>query len=187
MNPNYRNRRNQLIREAEGYLDLIMVFDDRWPLDIENKIAMSDRALELLCQITPDMGMKSHVYYLRGQALRLSNRFDLAITNLKRSLDINSQNIHGLLALGWCYKRIGQLSLAIEALEAALEINCENAVVHYNLACYWALANQPNLSVFHLSAALDLNQNLRDHISDEPDFDLIRHRAEFMAAANVIA
>jgi tetratricopeptide (TPR) repeat protein len=133
------------------------------------------------------MGMKSHVFYLRGQALRLSDRFDLAIINLKRSLEINSQNIHGLMALGWSYKRIGQLSLAIEALEAALEVNCENAVVHYNLACYWALANQPNLSVFHLSAALDLNPGLRNHISNEADFDLIRHRSEFMAAAKVIA
>ena len=44
------------------------------------------------------------------------------------------------MALGWCFKRVGQLDEAIGALEHAIAVDPSEAVLHYNLACYWSLA-----------------------------------------------
>ena len=91
-----------------------------------------------------------------------------------------------LLALGWCYKRTGQLAKAIEALERAVKIDSSEAILHYNLACYWSLARNRTLALRYLSQALEIDANFRDMISDEPDFNPLRHDPEFIALTSVI-
>jgi tetratricopeptide (TPR) repeat protein len=182
-----RIRRKLWVQQAEGYLDLIMAFDDRWPLDQTLRVRLADAAIERLDFIAHELKVQSHDLYLRGQAFRLSGRYDQAIQCLNRSLEMNSDNVPGYLALGWCYKRTGNLDLAIDALESALQIDGEGSIIHYNLACYWSLLNQATLAVFHLTAALDLNPDLRELIAKEPDFDPIRRHPEFMAATNLVA
>jgi tetratricopeptide (TPR) repeat protein len=133
------------------------------------------------------MKVQSHDLYLRGQAFRLSARYEQAIQCLSQSLEQNSDNVPAYLALGWCFKRTGHLDLAIEALESALELDGEGSIIHYNLACYWSLSNQPHLASFHLTAALDLNPEFRELIANEPDFDPIRNHPDFLAATKVVA
>jgi hypothetical protein len=45
MNNVERVRRKQIIREAEGYLELISLFEDRWQLDPELRVRLADRAI----------------------------------------------------------------------------------------------------------------------------------------------
>ena len=187
MRSNDRTRRKKWLRQAEGYLDLIMAFDDRWPLSEVERTKLADAAIERLDSIAHEMKIQSHDLYLRGQAFRLSGRYAQAISCLTQSLSLNSDNVPGYLALGWCHKRTGQLDLAIDALESALVIDGEGSIVHYNLACYWSLSNQPHLATFHLTAALDLNPDFRELIAQEPDFDPIRTHPEFIAATKVVA
>ena len=141
---NQRIRRKQLLREAEGYLDLATAFGDRWPLPSHLRDGMAQRALDALEGLRSCGGCKGIVAYLQGQALRLMERHREAINALERSAELDPSNIHIWLALGWCYKRTGRLDLAIQSLEEAMSIDANQAIVYYNLACYWSLANVPN-------------------------------------------
>ena len=121
-----------------------------------------------------------------GEALRELGRYEEALLPLERSLDLLPDDVRVLLALGWCYKRTGQLAKAIEMLERAVKIDSGEAILHYNLACYWSLARNRTLALRHLQLALEIDANFRDMVSDEPDFDPIRHDAEFIVLTSVI-
>ena len=185
--PNYhRTRRQQLLAEAEGYLELISVLADRWPPPVEVRNRIVERALDVLSQITDTAGDRAFSLYLQGQALRTLERYDDAIRPLKESADASGNNIHVWLALGWCYKRINRLDLAIESLNEALAVDSSEAILHYNLACYWSLARNVDQVIYYLSMAFDIDSNYRDLIVDECDFDPVRSDPEFQSLISVV-
>jgi tetratricopeptide (TPR) repeat protein len=106
-------------------------------------------------------------------------RYEDALLPLERSAALIPDDIHVFLALGWCYKRTGQLAKAIDALQRAVAVDPGEGILHYNLACYWSLARNRTLALRHLTRALDLDSNYRDLIADEPDFNALRHDPEF--------
>ena len=181
-----RLKREQLITQAEGYLDLILACGEILTLDERLQTELADKALECLSQLDETPGRRAHVLYLKGQAHRLCERYDAAIEMLEASLEYDSNNVHIYLSLGWCYKRVGNLTAAITALEDALDVEPNSGIVNYNLACYWALANNPNTAVKFLSRAFDLDHRYRDLIADESDFDKIRNHPAFLAVTTVI-
>ena len=181
-----RVKRKQLIRSAEGYLDLIMVFDDRWSLNMDLRRRMVQRAMECLEQIKKPMGHKPYILFLKGQAHRAIGEYSKAINYLQQSSRLDPDNIHTFLALAWCYKRINRIDLAIEAMETAIQIDSGCAIACYNLACYWALAGNVTNAVTNLEKAFDLNPDYRDFVQIESDFYKIRNEAEFQAATSVI-
>ena len=176
-----RAQRRQLMRRAEGYLDLIMVFDDRWPLDLEYRVSMAESAIDCLTRIENPKGHLGYVLFLKGQACRACERHEQALDYLKQSVELEPGNIHSYLALAWCHKRLKRIDLAIEAMQAAIELDDTSAIAHYNLACYWSLACHTNNALHHLSRALDLNPDYRDNIPSETDFDNIRTNPDFRA------
>ena len=181
-----RVQRRQLIQAAEGYLDLIMAFDDRWPLELEQREILAQHALESLNQIKTPLGHKPYILFLKGQASRACNDYRKAVHYLQQSAQLDPDNIHTFLALGWCYKRMDRTDLAIEAMETAIQIDGESGIAHYNLACYWALAGQVKMAVLHLSNAFDLNPEYRDYVDNESDFDAIREDPEFLSSLDMI-
>lgn len=181
-----RLRRQQILREAEGYLDLITVFGDRMPCRPDARDRLAQRVLDTLDRIQNPGGFKGHVLFLKGQALRAMEHFVEAVPPLREAAEIEPQNIHIRLALAWCYKRCRRLDLAIQSLEEALETDAGYAILHYNLACYWSLAGNVKLAVAYLSQAFDLEPDYRDHIGREPDFNSIRNHPHFLALTAVI-
>ncbi len=181
-----RIRRQQILREAEGYLDLIGVFGERMPCRPDARDQLVRRVLKTLDRVDNPGGLKAHVLYLRGQALRSMENYLDAIPLLREAAEIEPQNIHIRLALGWCYKRCRRLDLAIQSLEDALESDASQAIVHYNLACYWSLAGNVKLAVAYLAQAFDLDSEYRDLVGTETDFDPIRSHPHFQALASVI-
>jgi tetratricopeptide (TPR) repeat protein len=182
-------RRKQALLEAEGYLDLIMVFADQWPPTAERRDILAQRALDILASYEDteeDMEVYGEVMYLKGQALRAIERYEEALLPLQQSADACPTNIHIWLALGWCYKRCGRIDLAIEALEEGWAVDDGEAIFPYNLACYWALADNVQIALDYLSQALDMDPNFRDVVDDEADFDAIRNHPEFQALVSVI-
>ena len=159
------------IEEAEGYIDLGM---------LEHAL----RALERRGSLVHANG---RACYMLGEALRELSRYEEALGPLERSADLIPDDIHVWLALGWCYKRTGQIGKAIEALERALLVDSSEAILHYNLACYWSLVRNHPTAIQYLSRALEINVNFRDLVADEPDFDSIRNDAEFVALTSVVA
>jgi tetratricopeptide (TPR) repeat protein len=181
-----RIRRKRAFREAEGYLDLATVFEDRWPLSPAVRNRLAERTLEVLGALGDSADHSSRALFLRGQALLLMEQFQEATVPLKAATEIEPENVHTWLALGWCYKRLGRLDLAIQSLEEALAVEPDLAIVHYNLACYWSLAKNSKLAVNYLANAFDLDPHYRDKVSREPDFDNIRSHPHFLALTTVI-
>jgi len=181
-----RIRRQQLQREVEGYLDLLTVFADRWEPSPKNRDRLAQRALNQIDNLERAGGKHAHVLYLRGQALSAMERYAAAISPLREAAELEPDNLHIWLALGWCHKRTNRLDLAIQALEEALAVDSSQAIIHYNLACYWSLANNPKLAVAYLGRAFDLDSDYRELVSGETDFDAIRNHTEFQAIMSVI-
>jgi tetratricopeptide (TPR) repeat protein len=180
-----RVRRKKHIRNAEGYLDLIMVFDDRWPLAQNLREQLADKAINTLVKVTNPQGFKPYILFLKGQAHRAAGRHVQAINYLEQSLRLDEDNVHTLLALAWCYKRVDNLNAAIEVVATATSIDPESAICHYNLACYYALDQEVEKSTWHLITALDLKPEFRGNVGDESDFDLIRDDPGFQSAINI--
>lgn len=183
LSPNHLDRvqRRQLMRQAEGYLDLIMVFDDRWPLDLSLRIGMADRSIECLDQIESPRGHLAYILFLKGQACRASERYEEAIGFLQQANELNPEYLHSFLALAWCQKRVDRIDLAIESMQSAIELDEGSAIAHFNLACYRAITGDVEKAIESLSTALELNPDYRENIADEDDFDSIRNKDPFIA------
>ncbi|MCA9268735.1 MAG: tetratricopeptide repeat protein [Planctomycetales bacterium] len=186
MSRSLRTRRQQLLREAEGYLDLATVFGDRWGLKTELRDLLAQRALDQLRAARALGGATFESLYLQGEALRTMERWDEAIEPLEAALAADHLAMHVRLALAWCYKRLGKLTKAIEALEEAVAADPSEAILHYNLACYWSLAGNVRMAVRSLTEAFDIDPEYRDRVADETDFDPIRQHPAFLALTSVI-
>ena len=162
MSTNQRIRRLQMVRHAEGYLEL----------------GLPEQAIDALDRLD-SQGVDSHVLYLRGEALRTLKRYTEAIVPLTEAAELEPDNFQIWLALGWCYKRTHQLRQAIHSLESALEVDPSEAIIHYNLACYWSLANNKARALEYLGHALQLDPDYRELVHREHDFDTIRDDPEF--------
>ena len=178
-------RRQKKMRAAEGLLDLIMVFADRWLPTAANRDRVARRALAVLADFQPGDRHYGHVQYLRGQAYRAMEQFAAAIRPLEDAAAAED-NIHTYLALGWCYKRVERLDLAIEALERALEQAPCEAIIHYTLACYWALVGNKDRAIDYLAQSFEIDPDYRDLVANESDFDGIRDDPDFRMATSVI-
>lgn len=181
-----RIRRKQILREAEGYLDLVMALGDQYPLTPAIRDRVAQRSLNALDRLGRHHARRSHELYLRGQAFQLMERYPDAIESLEDAAAAEPENIHVWLALGWCHKRNNRLDLAIQSLEEALSVDSSEAIIHYNLACYWSLAENVKLSLSYLANAFDIDPNYRDLVADERDFDPIRSDPDFQALTAVI-
>ena len=124
--------------------------------------------------------------YLQGLAYRAMERHHEAIPPLRESADADPEDTHALLALAWCYKRIGRLNLAIQALQEALAVGENQAIVHYNLACYWSLAGSAEIALDHLATSLQIDPKYRELAEEERDFDAIREHPGFRELTSVI-
>jgi Flp pilus assembly protein TadD len=164
-----RIRRQQLVQQAEGYLEL----------------GMARHALEVLERCGDRETLPEYALYLQGECLRSLGRFREALDPLSRAAQANPDDVHVWLALGWCHKRNGRLDLAIESLEEALSVAADDSLVNYNLACYWALAGKARQAVAYLTRAFDLKDDFRSLVADESDFDPIRDDPAFQALVRV--
>ena len=84
-----RVQRKQLIREAEGYLELMTLFDGSWPLDIATKQTFAKRALQALEQVKRPLGHKPHLLFLKGQICRVVEEYARAVNYLQQSAQLD--------------------------------------------------------------------------------------------------
>jgi tetratricopeptide (TPR) repeat protein len=117
-----RIRRQQILREAEGYLDLAMMFSEAWMLEPDRRHALAARSLSALDRLNTTAAEEAEALLLRGQALRTMDRFREALLPLQLANQLDPKKVEIYLALAWCYKRTDQLKKAIESLEEALAV-----------------------------------------------------------------
>jgi len=165
-----RIRINKLQREAEGYLEL----------------GLPALAMDTLRRLGDPAQFAPSTLYLWGEALRAAERYSEAIPALEQAAQVEVENVHVWLALGWCYKRTGRLDQAVAAIRKALTADPTEALLHYNLACYLSLAGDKEKSLDHLSQALNLDPDYRNLVDGESDFDPIRSDPDFQALLGMI-
>jgi Flp pilus assembly protein TadD len=164
-----RIRRQQMVSQAEGYLEL----------------GMPRHTLDVLARYAQAENLPDHALYLQGEALRALGKFREALEPLSRAALGSPNDLHVWLALGWCHKRTGRLDLAIEALEEALSVEPNDALVNYNLACYWSLAGNKRHALSYLSRSFELKEDYRSLVASESDFDALRSDPSFQALVRV--
>lgn len=170
MSSHDRIRRQQLVTQAEGYLEL----------------GMPRHALDVLARWGDPETFNDRALYLQGESWRALGEFRQALVPLKRAAQGSPDNIDVWLALGWCHKRCGRIDLAIESLEEALSVDPDEALIHYNLACYWSLANNKRQALNYLARAFALKDEYRSLVASESDFDTIRSDPAFKQLVQVV-
>jgi len=180
-----RIRRQQLLRQAEGYFELCMACEDLGALTWESRDRLVDRGLICLDEIGDPNAFRLPALRLRGQLLRIAERYGEAVEALQEASELAPDDLSLYIALGWCYKRMDRLDLAIESLERATDFEDPTGIVRYNLACYWALAGHVKPAITHLTQAFESQPSLRDRVAAESDFDPIREHPDFQAIMSV--
>ncbi len=179
-------RHHRRCRAAEGYLELLTVYADRWLPDPSLRDKLARRAIQELEGLPDRRRWRAEKAYLRGQALRTMERYAEAIEFLDEAAKLQPINMQIQLAMGWCYKRVNRLDLAIQALEQVIEAYPDEGIVHYNLACYWSLVGNKGLALQYLTQSFDLDPNYREMVAAESDFDGLRDDPDFQMLISVV-
>ncbi|GAB6164375.1 hypothetical protein JCM19992_03750 [Thermostilla marina] len=159
-----KQRRIRLLRalsRAEGYLELNM---PRAAIDALQKCADEE---------------EPRLYYLLGEAYRSLEQYDTALSYFEKANTLDRGHIGVLMAMGWCHKRLGRLDLAIDDLREAAMLEPSHPIVLFNLACYLSLQGQAEEAAEYLAQAILNDEELRELVDREPDFDPIRDTPEF--------
>lgn len=185
MNPMSRNRRQAILREAAGYIELgelLVQADTATPPHAQKLLR---RSLATLDQLPEPTRSKPDAKLLEGEALRALGQWERAIPALAQVTEQAPQRVEGWLGLGWCLKRIGRLPDAIATLRKGLEGSPNQPILFYNLACYYSLDGNVAAAVEHLTQAIAIDDRFRDLTEVERDFDPIRKDPRFLAVTHV--
>lgn len=180
-----RNRRQAILREATGYIELAeLLCDHDKPLPASGT-RLLERSLGLLASLPEPTRSRGDARLLEGEALRALGRWDEALACLESVTLEDPARLEGWLGVGWCLKRLGRLAEAIHALEQGLDARPREPILLYNLACYHSLAGNVPAAVELLTTAISIDDRFRDLTYAEPDFDPIRKDPRFVAVTHV--
>lgn len=157
------DRAKRWLSEAEGYLQLGL-------LDLADERIESVGAAGLF---------PYECAALSGSILREREKFAEAIPHFESALKLRPGDLLATIGLGWCQKRVGRVDLAAQAYVEALKVRPSEAILHYNLACYQSLLGQPRDAVASLRRSFKIDQDYRQLLKAETDFDPIRADEEF--------
>jgi tetratricopeptide (TPR) repeat protein len=180
-----RLRRQAILRQATGYIELgeLLVDSDR-PVP-ESAKRLLDRALGLLAELPEPTRSLPGTKMLEGEALRALGHWQDALRALETVTEHDPARLEAWLGMGWCLKRLGRLDDAIAVLERGLEATPQQPILHYNLSCYLSLGGRVQAAIEHLARAIAIDGRFRDLTEVEPDFDPIRTDPRFVAATSV--
>jgi tetratricopeptide (TPR) repeat protein len=180
-----RHRRQAIMREASGYIELgeLLVQQDT-PVPPSGQ-KLLHRALDLLALLPEPSRSTAVAKLFEGEALRALGRWEESLVALRLVTDQEPKRLEGWLGMGWCLKRLGRLDEAILALEQGLTASPREPILLYNLACYHSLAGRVPAAIEHLTKAISLDDRFRDLSDAEPDFDPIRQDPRFVAVTHV--
>jgi tetratricopeptide (TPR) repeat protein len=94
-----------------------------------------------------------------GAVYNRLEKFDDAITALRKGIQLDGNRAEGYYNLGVVYRQRNQLELAIQAYREATRINPRMADAHYNLANIYLEKEQYPLAMAHYRHALELRPN----------------------------
>ncbi len=111
-------------------------------------------------------------------------------TRAKGCLFTISHVTTGLVAIGWCLKKLERPGDAAEAMRLAIETVGKHPRLLYNLACYHSLAGDDTEALQALMAAISRYPQYAQVAAKDRDFDRVRSDPRFaaiVAEANAVS
>lgn len=179
------HRRQAILREACGYIELGELLLDRDGLLPPSAARLLDRGLGLIRLLPEPTRSAPSAKLLEGEALRALGRWEDSLAAFTLVADQEPKRLESWLGMGWCLKRLGRLDEAIAALKHGLETSPREPILLYNLACYHSLGGDVQAAIEHLTNAISLDGRYRDLLVVEPDFDPIRKDPRFVAVTHI--
>lgn len=97
---------------------------------------------------------------ISGDRLYQLNRYDAAIKEYKKGLEIEPRNINLINSLGVCYGVMGQIEKAKKKFEKAIAIKPEEVMVIHNIGLIHRINKDEDKAIIYLKKAHGINQNL---------------------------
>jgi len=142
-------------------------------------LELPDLALRELNALAQAEKTSYEYFLLRGEVLRAKDEYHTALEAYLQAHTESPEDLHVLLGMAWCYKRIDRVDQAIETMRLAHESHQNVPIILYNIACYYALAGEKENALSWLGRALRRDPSLLDLIPDETDFESLRHDPDF--------
>ena len=146
-------------------------------------LEMPEQALRELrvveARVGSDDQLLASIARLRGEAYRLQRDYEEGARQFLVSQSDDPEDLEVSIGLAWCLKRTNRLEEAIDVMMAAYQFHEDEPIVLYNLACYFALASDKVRALSWLGRAIRMEASLRELVSEETDFDGLRHDADF--------
>ena len=180
-----RNRRQAILRQASGYVELAELLVDGDRPTPESARILLVRALETIDELPEPTRSMPDAKLLEAEAMRAMGQWEDAIGPFELVVENDPKRLEAWLGLGWCFKRLGRLPKAIEVLEQGLEASPDQPILHYNLSCYFSLGGDVQAAIEHLTKAISIDKRFRDLTQIEPDFDPIRSDPRFVAVTHL--
>ncbi len=175
--------RRQCLRNAEGYLELATVFDDRWPLPRSMRFTLAHQALDSLAQYaqqqSSDTSEKADAFFLRGLALDLLEQHEQAAQQLAASLAEDPHHAEAYSHLAWCYRQLENWEKAILTLQQGMRHFSDNPLFYYNAACYSCLSGNHDQTLQYLLHAFRLDHSLSSKAETDTDFQHLHDDPRF--------
>ena len=98
-------------------------------------------------------------YFEKGKVLFSDKKYNEAIKNFQKDIELNPKKSQSYIYLGNIYKRIGDYKEAIKIYNNLIELDLKQYEAHYNLGLIYNQQNNYQKSIYHFEKALNLSGN----------------------------
>lgn len=131
-------------------------------LEEKNTIKHVMCVLLLVVCLMPGCGNKANHYNKEGLVLYNKKKYDEAITEFKKALELNPNHYDAHYHLGISYYATGSLDESIKELKKAIDINPKEPRAHYNIAFAYVAKEQVNVAISEYQKTIELYREKKD-------------------------
>ena len=141
--------------------ELLRLYKSKNFLDAEKKCQ------EILKKIKPNF----EIYNIYAVILYELNKFDEAINNWKKAIEINSDYFFGFNNLGNAYLKLNEIKKAIENYDKAIKIKSDYFEAYHNRGNAYFRINNFEKALKNYSSALQIKQDYLPSINSRNEID----------------
>lgn len=169
-NESINNKEVQDISEREREL-----YNNAYTTFFSGDYAMAINKADELVEEFPNSYMG---YNIRGIAKAYNGDFDGGMSDIDKSLDINSDYGYGRFNKALTYELYNQFDESLKWYSKALEVE-EYVWTYYGIASIYGRRGDVNRTVEYLTKAINMDSAVKEEAKNESDFDPVRNSLEF--------
>lgn len=169
-NENIKNNEVQDISEREREL-----YNNAYATFFSGDYAMAINKADELVEEFPNSYMG---YNIRGIAKAYDGDFDGGMSDINKSLDMNSDYGYGRFNKALTYELYNQFDESLKWYNKALEVE-EYVWTYYGIASIYGRRGDVNRTVEYLTKAINMDSAVKEEAKNESDFDPVRNSLEF--------